>query len=78
MRRREAKPSISDLMLCSECITLIPYWPQLPLPFGPIQTVDACEVMLLSYLGPALRCAWGLPPSTESLLTSVVFAGGLW
>lgn len=36
---------------------------------------DACETMLLSYLGPAVRCAWGIGPSAESLLTSVVFAG---
>eukprot|EP00887_Chlorella_sp_A99_P004750 scaffold4.g4750.t1 len=38
---------------------------------------DACEVMLLSYLGPSLRCAWGLSPSAESTLTSVVFFGML-
>ena len=35
---------------------------------------DACEVMLLSFLGPAVRCAWGVGPAAESALTSVVFA----
>lgn len=42
---------------------------------------DACETMLLSFLGPAVRCAWGIGPGAESALTSVVFAGGcelLW
>lgn len=36
---------------------------------------DACETMLLSYLGPAVRCAWGIGAGAESTLTSVVFAG---
>lgn len=34
--------------------------------------------MLISFLGPALRCGWGLSPSAESALTSVVFAGMLF
>lgn len=34
---------------------------------------DACEVMLLSFLGPAVRCAWGIGPGGETALTSVVF-----
>ncbi|PRW59112.1 organic cation carnitine transporter 7-like isoform A [Chlorella sorokiniana] len=38
---------------------------------------DACETMLLSYLGPAVRCAWGISAGAESTLTSVVFAGML-
>ncbi|GAB4823994.1 hypothetical protein N2152v2_011040 [Parachlorella kessleri] len=38
---------------------------------------DACETMLLSFLGPSARCQWGLSPSAESALTSVVFAGML-
>lgn len=38
---------------------------------------DACEVMLLSFLGPAMRCSWGVGPAQESLLTSVVFCGML-
>ena len=33
--------------------------------------------MLLSFLGPSARCQWGLSPSAESALTSVVFAGML-
>ena len=36
---------------------------------------DACETMLLSFLGPAVRCAWDIGPGAESALTSVVFAG---
>lgn len=38
---------------------------------------DACEVMLLSFLGPAMRCSWGVGPGEESLLTSIVFCGML-
>lgn len=38
---------------------------------------DACEVMLLSFLGASVRCEWGVPASSESTLTSVVFAGML-
>ncbi|PSC73678.1 organic cation carnitine transporter 7-like [Micractinium conductrix] len=38
---------------------------------------DACEVMLLSFLGPAVRCAWNVPPAAESVLSSVVFVGML-
>lgn len=33
--------------------------------------------MLLSFLGPAVRCAWGVGPGAESVLTSVVFVGML-
>jgi MFS family permease len=36
---------------------------------------DACETMILSFLGPAIHCAWGVGPGAESLLTSVVFVG---
>jgi len=38
---------------------------------------DACETMLLSYLGPSVACYWPdtVGPFQESLLTSVVFAG---
>lgn len=38
---------------------------------------DACEVMLLSFLGPSIRCYWGVSAGQESTLTSVVFAGML-
>ena len=34
---------------------------------------DAMEMMLLSFLGPAVRCEWGLTASQEGLITSVVF-----
>ncbi|KAK2075775.1 hypothetical protein QBZ16_001516 [Prototheca wickerhamii] len=36
---------------------------------------DACETMLLSFLGPAIECDWGASPARASALTSVVFAG---
>lgn len=36
---------------------------------------DALEVMLLSFLGPAVECEWHLTSSQVSSLTSVVFAG---
>ncbi|KFM26335.1 Synaptic vesicle 2-related protein [Auxenochlorella protothecoides] len=36
---------------------------------------DACETMLLSFLGLAVKCDWGLTSSQAAALTSVVFAG---
>jgi MFS family permease len=36
---------------------------------------DALEIMLLSFLGPAVECEWGSTPAQMSSLTSVVFAG---
>lgn len=36
---------------------------------------EAMEVMILSFIGPAIKSEWGLSSSQESLLTSVVFAG---
>ena len=38
---------------------------------------DACETMLLSFLGPSVVCAWPevVGPLEESLLTSMVFVG---
>jgi len=38
---------------------------------------DAMEMMLLSFIGPAVQSAWGLSSHEESLLTTVVFAGML-
>lgn len=38
---------------------------------------EAMEMMLLSFVGPALESVWGLSPQQESLITSVVFAGML-
>ncbi|MCD7458832.1 Organic cation/carnitine transporter 7 [Datura stramonium] len=38
---------------------------------------EAMEMMLLSFVGPAVQSAWGLSTREESLLTSVVFAGML-
>ena len=57
--------------------------------FGPFQLVmlcvtglawmgDAMEMMLLSFLGPAARCEWGISPRQEGMLTSVVFVGMLF
>ncbi|XP_060187693.1 organic cation/carnitine transporter 7-like [Lycium barbarum] len=39
--------------------------------------VDAVEVMILSFIGPALKSQWGLSSTQESLITTVVFAGML-
>lgn len=36
---------------------------------------DALEVMLLSFLGPAVECEWSLSAASMGALTSVVFAG---
>lgn len=38
---------------------------------------EAMEMMLLSFVGPAVQSAWSLSPHQESLITSVVFAGML-
>lgn len=40
---------------------------------------DAFEAMLLSYLGPSVKCYWGdeVTPALESALSSVVFLGML-
>lgn len=38
---------------------------------------EAMEVMILSFIGPAVKSEWELSPSEESLLTTVVFAGNL-
>ncbi|KAF3783423.1 Solute carrier family 22 member 6-B [Nymphaea thermarum] len=39
---------------------------------------DAMEMMLLSFVGPAVQSEWGLSPRQESAITSVVFAGMLF
>ncbi|KAF3784327.1 hypothetical protein EJ110_NYTH30552 [Nymphaea thermarum] len=38
---------------------------------------EAMEVMLLSFVGPAVQLEWGLSSHQESMITSVVFAGML-
>lgn len=38
---------------------------------------EAMEMMLLSFIGPAVQAEWGLSPNKESMITSVVFAGML-
>ncbi|KAL5540128.1 hypothetical protein UlMin_042352 [Ulmus minor] len=38
---------------------------------------DAMEIMILSFIGPALRTHWSLSSAHQSLLTTVVFAGML-
>ncbi|KAL7221952.1 hypothetical protein ACSBR1_023815 [Camellia fascicularis] len=38
---------------------------------------EAMEMMLLSFVGPAVQSTWGLSSHEESLITSVVFAGML-
>lgn len=38
---------------------------------------EAMEMMLLSFVGPAVQTAWNLSAHEESLITSVVFAGML-
>ena len=38
---------------------------------------EAMEVMILSFVGPAVKSEWGLSSSKESLITTVVFAGML-
>lgn len=38
---------------------------------------EAMEMMLLSFVGPAVQVEWGLSSNEESMITSVVFAGML-
>lgn len=38
---------------------------------------DAMEMMLLSFIGPAVQSVWGLSAHQESFVTSIVFAGML-
>lgn len=38
---------------------------------------DAMEIMLLSFVGPAVKSHWGLSSTEEGLLSTVVFAGML-
>ncbi|KNA05310.1 hypothetical protein SOVF_191640, partial [Spinacia oleracea] len=38
---------------------------------------EAMEMMILSFVGPAVKYAWDLSPKQESLITTVVFAGML-
>uniref|UniRef100_A0A7C8ZTL1 Major facilitator superfamily (MFS) profile domain-containing protein n=1 Tax=Opuntia streptacantha TaxID=393608 RepID=A0A7C8ZTL1_OPUST len=38
---------------------------------------EAMEMMLLSFVGPAIQAEWGLSSNQESMITSVVFAGML-
>ena len=38
---------------------------------------EAMEMMLLSFVGPAVKSTWGLSSNEESLIASVVFAGML-
>lgn len=38
---------------------------------------EAMEMMLLSFVGPAVQSVWSLSPHEENLITSAVFAGML-
>ena len=38
---------------------------------------EAMEVMILSFVGPAVKSQWELSSAQESLITTVVFAGML-
>lgn len=44
---------------------------------GTGQVCEAMEMMLLSFVGPAVQSAWNLSSRQESLITSIVFAGML-
>ena len=43
----------------------------------PVWLADACEMVLLSFLGPAVTCEWDLLPAQEAMITSTVFVGML-
>ena len=42
---------------------------------GAVWAADAMEMMLLSFLGPAARCEWGLSSAQEAALSATVFGG---
>nr|VZI35043.1 unnamed protein product [Spirometra erinaceieuropaei] len=44
---------------------------------GILQSADAMELLLLSVLGPTLRCTWNLVPSEVAFITTIVFVGYL-
>ncbi|CAL8087564.1 unnamed protein product [Calicophoron daubneyi] len=44
---------------------------------GILWSADAMEMLLLSILGPALRCQWNLPSQQIAAITTVVFVGYL-
>nr|QQY02592.1 synaptic vesicle glycoprotein 1 [Cryptocotyle lingua] len=44
---------------------------------GVLMAADAMEMLLLSILGPALRCSWQLSSEEIAAITTVVFAGFL-
>ncbi|GBG25757.1 Solute carrier family 22 member 22 [Hondaea fermentalgiana] len=44
---------------------------------GLLLSVDAMEMMLLSFLGPSVRCEFGISKEEEALLTTVVFIGAM-
>lgn len=39
---------------------------------------EAMEIMILSFVGPAVKSKWGLSSGEESMLTTVVFIGMLF
>jgi len=45
---------------------------------GFFQAADAMEMMMLSFLGPAVQCEWDLTSTQVSALTTVVFVGMLF
>jgi len=44
---------------------------------GMLLTVDAMEMMLLSFLGPSVRCEFGITSEEEAFLTTTVFLGAM-
>lgn len=44
---------------------------------GAVWAADAMEMMLLSFVGPAASCEWGLSGSQEAALSTAVFGGML-
>eukprot|EP00127_Corallochytrium_limacisporum_P000806 Clim_evm92s25 gene=Clim_evmTU92s25 len=48
---------------------------RLTLLIGSLWTVDAMEMMVLAFLGPAVRCEWDLEYWQSALLTTIIFVG---
>mmetsp|Transcript_8378 Transcript_8378/g.13588 ORF Transcript_8378/g.13588 Transcript_8378/m.13588 type:complete len:558 (-) Transcript_8378:454-2127(-) len=44
---------------------------------GLLLAADAMEMMLLSFLGPSIRCEFGVSREKEALLTTIVFLGAV-
>ena len=71
-------PTVVSRVSISEAIDIISFGKFQALLFasvGMVQAIDAAEVLLLSIVGPALACQWGITDYQQASLSTVVFMG---